>query len=114
MITTTVRMTVEWLVPAGQTRAITTALHAMADDVRSAQSCITCAVSSDARSRGLVRYVEEWESEDDLRRRVQSPPFRHLLTLMEDSAQPPRVEFALGHATRGRDFLHELRSRPAD
>ena len=111
MISTCVRMTVEWLIPAGQTRAITTALHSMAEDARSVQSCITCSVSSDARSRGLVRYVEEWDSEDDLRHRVQSPAFRHLLTLMEDSAQPPRVEFTLGQSTRGREFLRELRSQ---
>ena len=114
MVSTSVRMTVEWLVPVGQTRAITVALHAMAAEIHSPQSIITCSVSSDTRGRGVVRYVEEWESEEDLRRRILAPTFRQLITLMEDSTQPPRVEFALGHGTRGRDFLQEVRGGVRD
>lgn len=111
MSAASVRMTVEWTVPIAQTRAITSALHSLAAMVRSVQSCITCSVSSDAASRGLVRYEEEWLSEDDLRRRLRSPEFLQLATLMEDTTQPPRVEFAIDGATRGRDFLVEVRGR---
>jgi hypothetical protein len=35
--------------------------------------------------------------------------FEHLVTLMEDSTQAPRIEFTLANATRGFDFVEEVR-----
>ena len=61
-------------------------------------------------NRGTVRYTEEWLTEDDLRQRMRSDTFSHLITLMEDAAQPPRIEFTLAHETRGLDFVEEVRA----
>ena len=104
-----VRMTIEWVVPLGQTRAITMALHALADDARGAHGCIGCSVSTDIGSRGTVRYVEEWRSEDDLRLRLRSDTFSQLATLIDQAERPPRIEFALADGTRGLDFVVEVR-----
>jgi hypothetical protein len=82
MVTTTARITVEWLVPNGQANALTRALHRMAADIRCAHSSISCSVSNDAGGC-LVRYVEEWPSTDALRRRMWSPGFRQLARLMK-------------------------------
>jgi quinol monooxygenase YgiN len=109
MLSTCVRMTIEWFVPLGQTRPITMALHSLAADTRTTRGCIGCSVSTDIGNRGTIRYVEEWQTEDDLRRRVQSETFAKLVNLVEDATQPPRIEFALDRETRGLDFVEEVR-----
>jgi quinol monooxygenase YgiN len=102
-------MTIEWLVPLGQTRPITMALHSLAADTRTNHGCVGCSVSTDIGNRGTVRYIEEWQTEDDLRRRVQSDTFAQLVMLIEDATQPPRIEFSLDRETRGLDFVEEVR-----
>ena len=109
MLSTSVRMTIEWYVPLGQTRPVTMALHSVAADTRTTRGCVGCSVSTDIGKRGAVRYVEEWQTEDDLRRRVMSDTFAQLVNLVEDAAQPPRIEFALDRETRGLDFVEEVR-----
>ena len=109
MAPTSVRMTVEWLVPFGETRPITMALHAVAADTRGARGCMGCSVSTDIGQGGAVRYVEEWQTEDDLRRRLRSDTFAQLVTLIEDASRPPRIEFSLGRSTRGLDYVEEVR-----
>lgn len=72
--------------------------------------CVSCSVSIDITDRGNVRYVEEWQDEDDLRRRLNADTFVQLTALMEDATQPPRVEFTLPRGTRGFDFVDEVRA----
>jgi len=103
-------MTIEWLVPLGQMRPITVALHSLAADTRTTRGCVGCSVSTDIASRGTVRYVEEWQTEADLRRRLRSETFSQLVALIEEAVQPPRIEFTLDHETRGFDFMEEVRS----
>ncbi|HET9363176.1 MAG TPA: hypothetical protein VFO58_25680 [Vicinamibacterales bacterium] len=109
MSSTNVQMTIEWLVPFGQTRPLVMALHSLAADIRTRHGWVSCSVSTDIESQGTIRYAEEWQSEDDLRRRLVSDSFLQLAALMEDAAQPPRIEFALGGSTRGFDFVEEVR-----
>jgi quinol monooxygenase YgiN len=108
MFATSVRMTIEWFVPIGQARPITMALHSVADGTRTSRGCLGCSVATDIAERGTVRYIEEWLTEDDLRKRVGSEPFIQLVTLIEDATQPPRIEFALADGMRGFDFVAEV------
>jgi quinol monooxygenase YgiN len=106
-----VRMTVEWYVPPGQARQITAALNQMMAETRTAHGCLGCSVSTGVREAGVVCYVEEWRSEDDLRHRLESGNFVELAALIDNAATPPRVEFALSGGTRGLDFAKEVRRR---
>ncbi len=84
----------------------------MMDEARAFHGCVGCFVSTHIRDRGVVRYIEEWRTEEDLRSRVRSSAFTGLAALMEDAARPPRVEFALPRGNRGLDFVEEVqRSR---
>jgi quinol monooxygenase YgiN len=103
-------MTIEWFVPLGETRPITMALYSVAAETRPTRGCVGCSVSTDIGSRAAVRYAEEWLTEDDLRLRLRDDTFSHLVTLMEDATQPPRIEFALEKETRGLDFVEEVRA----
>lgn len=109
MFSTCVRMMIEWFVPLGQTRPIMMALHSVAAETRAASGCVGCSVTTDIGNRGTMRYTEEWLTEDDLRIHMLSDTFEHLVTLIEDATQPPRIEFTLAHETRGFDFVEEVR-----
>jgi quinol monooxygenase YgiN len=107
-----VRMIVSWYTPIGQAHRITIALHSMMDETRALHGCVGCSVSTRIREQGIVRYVEEWQTEEDLRQRVRSSAFSGLAALMEYASKPPRVEFALPGGNRGLDFVEEVqRSR---
>ena len=107
-----IRMTVEWSVPLGQARTITIALHTVMADARSTHGCLGCFVSTGFKEQGTMRYVEEWQTEEDLRRRLASSGFIGLATLIDDATTPPHVEFALPGGTRGLDFVEEVRFAP--
>jgi quinol monooxygenase YgiN len=102
-------MVIEWSVPLGQTRPVMMALHAVAAETRSAFGCVGCSVTTDIGNRGTMRYTEEWLTEEDLRKHMLSDSFAHLVSLMEEATQPPRIEFTLAHETRGFDFVEEVR-----
>jgi quinol monooxygenase YgiN len=101
-------MTVSWLAPTGQAHRITFALHSLIDETRAAPGCLGCTISTRIANRTVVRYVEEWRSEEDLRRRVRSRAFASVAALMEASLEPPRVAFALPGGNRGLDFVEEV------
>jgi quinol monooxygenase YgiN len=102
-------MTVEWFVPLGQARPITMALHSLMADVRVAPGCLGCSVSADLTNQGKIRYVEEWGSEEDLRRRLQEGSFTTLAGLLEGATEPPHIEFMLPGGTRGLELVEEVR-----
>jgi quinol monooxygenase YgiN len=110
VLSTRVGMRIEWFVPLGQTRAITIALHSVAAETRTARGCVGCSVATDIGKRGVVRYAEEWLTEDDLRLHLHSDTFSHLIALIEDAMQPPHIEFTLPRGTRGLDFVEEVRA----
>jgi quinol monooxygenase YgiN len=103
-------MSIKWLVPLGQTRALTIALHSVAEATRGTRGCDSCSVLTDIGNRGEVHYTEEWITEDDLRERLRSDTFDSLFTLIDDATPPPRIVFTLAQETRGFDFVEEVRA----
>ena len=69
--------------------------------------CVRCTAWSDPSL--VVTYTEEWVSEAHVRRRICSESFTLLLSILE-TASNPRVRFDFITATRGLDYVFELRS----
>ena len=69
--------------------------------------CLGCSAWLDPDA--TVRYVEEWATEADMRRRVRSERFTSLLAVIE-SAQEPLVQFDFVTMTRGLDYVAEVRN----
>jgi quinol monooxygenase YgiN len=69
--------------------------------------CLGCSAWADPDA--TVRYVEEWLTEADIRRRVRSDDFTSLLSIVE-SAGDPRVQFDFVTSTRGLDYVAEVRT----
>ena len=68
--------------------------------------CLGCSAWTDPDL--TVRYAENWETEADMRRRVQSDKFRALLSVVE-AGQEPRVQFDFVATSRGLDYVAEVR-----
>jgi len=69
--------------------------------------CLGCTVWADPDS--TVRYEEEWATEADIRRRIQSERFTSILSVIEAAQTPPRVQFDFVTTTRGLDYVAEVR-----
>jgi quinol monooxygenase YgiN len=110
MGSTAVSMTVRWVVPLGESRSISEALHQMMVAARTSAGCLRCSVSTEAGREVGLQYVEEWANEDLLRCAVRSDRFATLATLMEYATTQPLVEFALPDGIRGLDYVTEVRA----
>jgi quinol monooxygenase YgiN len=103
-----VRLTVA--LNAASTRAaqeLLDALRFLGIGTRLEQGCLVCSCWVDPDA--TVRYVEEWSTEADMRRRVRSEPFTSLLAVVE-SVQEPVVQFDFVTTTRGLDYIAEVRN----
>jgi quinol monooxygenase YgiN len=101
-----VRLTIA-LTPASAAAArdLVDALRLIASRTRLEPGCIGCSLSN----HDTVRYVEEWSTEADMRRRVRSEAFTSVLAIVE-SAVDPTVRFDFVATTRGLDYVSEVRN----
>jgi quinol monooxygenase YgiN len=82
------------------------ALRFLVTGTRLESGCLGCSAWIEPDS--TVHYVEEWTTEEDMRRRVQSDRFTSLLSIVE-SARDPRVQFDFVTITRGLDYVAQVR-----
>jgi quinol monooxygenase YgiN len=73
--------------------------------------CLGCSAWADPDA--TVHYVEEWKTEPEMRRRVQSSGFTSLLAVLESAREAPRIQFQFVTTTRGLDYVEEVRRDPA-
>ena len=87
------------------------ALRFVMTSTRLEPGCRGCSAWTEPDS--TVHYLEEWESESDMRRRVSSPRFTTLLAVLESARESPQVQFDFVTRTRGLDYVAEIRDEPA-
>lgn len=64
---------------------------------------------ADGEDDATVFYVEEWETDADMHRRVASDRFTSLLAIMEAARESPQIHFDFVRVTRGFDYVQEVR-----
>ena len=67
------------------------ALKLLINPVTVAPGCIQCRLFEDTSETGSFMIIEEWQTRDDLVRRLKTDHFRRLLTVLEMSSTPPEV-----------------------
>jgi quinol monooxygenase YgiN len=90
----------------GRAQDLLEAFHFLGLSTRLEPGCLGCSAWTDPE--WTVRYIEEWATEADIRRRVQSDGFTSLLAVVETAAEP-QVHFDFVTATRGLDYVAEVR-----
>ena len=94
----------------GYAQELLEAFHFLGLSTRLEPGCLGCSAWTDPE--WTVRYVEEWATENDMRRRVQSESFTTLLAVMERSEEP-EVHFDFVTNSRGLDYIEEARAEMA-
>lgn len=56
-----------------------------------------------------VNYQEDWASETQIQDRIRADTFTLLLSVVEASDGPPRVQFDFVDKSRGLDYVQEVR-----
>jgi quinol monooxygenase YgiN len=112
MTTTPVRMTLKWCVPPGESRPIAAALQGLMVAARAARGCVNCSLTTSMAEQMTISYVEDWRTEEDLRRELRSDRFTALAELLESASGHPSVEFSLPEAVLGLEYAHQVRNTP--
>ncbi|MFO7902666.1 MAG: putative quinol monooxygenase [Planctomycetota bacterium] len=71
--------------------------------------CIHCGSYTDFQNESVLCYVEDWETEEDLRRHIRSRDYRKFLALMDLSSEPPDLKFQRVSETLGIEYLARVR-----
>lgn len=104
-------MLVIWSVPSKEAQSMMAALQLLLRDTRAQPGCEGCQFTSELGEVMVIRYVERWQSEQDLRRQVRSTRFATLAELIERGIERPIVEFTLPGGNRGLDYAAEVRQQ---
>jgi hypothetical protein len=96
--------------PASGTQQLVHALRFLASWLRIERDCLHCWVWVEDTDESTVRYVEEWSTEEAMRRRVCSERFTKLLEVLESAPAAPCVQFDFVTETRGLDYVAEVRA----
>jgi quinol monooxygenase YgiN len=104
-----VRLSVTLVASPMGARPLLDAFRSLMVPVRLERGCLGCLVWEETDDDTTLHYAEEWASESDMKRRVQSDRFTSLLAVMEAAAEPPEVYFDFVARRRGLDYVAELR-----
>jgi quinol monooxygenase YgiN len=102
-----VRLTVVMKATAREAPRLLEALRYLMVRTRLEAGCVECSAWSD--EEGTVHYAESWVDEAHIQRRVASDRFVPLLGILESARHPPQVQFDFVSASRGLDYVAEVR-----
>src|SRR5262245_26497626 len=108
-----VRLSLHLVARHSERRSLAAAFRTIMLQAVSDAGCISCQLSSDLGDPDVLRYVERWTSETQLRDQIQSKRFDTLIALMEASAEPPRLEIELVTRSYGLEYVHAVRRHEA-
>ncbi|MBE0616516.1 MAG: antibiotic biosynthesis monooxygenase [Proteobacteria bacterium] len=78
------------------------------------RGCRACRIEQEAEGEGVVRYTEEWDSDEAFHRHLRSDEFWRVLLAMDLCSEEPEVAVGALSARYGLEALRELRETPSD
>lgn len=116
MITATLRLTV-----SNSTREdIIRLFRSLIEPTRVEIGCVKCALYVDLHDRDTILWLEEWQTHEDLERRLRSQQYKKVLAAFDMSIGEPEIRFDTVAETKGLQVIEEARGsgilprRPAD
>ena len=104
------RLAVELATPALGIQQLIHTLRFLASPTSLVPGCVRCRVWTEDNDDSVVRYEEEWATEEAMRLRVRSEQFTRLLEVLESAPEAPRVQFDFVTESRGLDYVEEVRN----
>jgi quinol monooxygenase YgiN len=102
-----VQLLVRFAAPTARIEDVLDALRVVMRPAQQARGCRFARTYQEASDRGLIEYVEEWDTLDDLRGQLGSVRFARLLELLEIAAECPLLEFRVISETHGLEYIAE-------
>ena len=99
------------LVPVPGKRAeILDLLRFSVDQAKSRRGCFGSGVYEACNETRTILYLEQWGSDKEMNRHVQSDPYRSVLNVLDLAASPPAISFHEISGTKSMDLIEALRS----
>ncbi len=107
MITSTIRITAS----ENSNGEIVRVLRSLIEPTRVQTGCVSCGLYRDLHDPGIIFWVEEWNTQDDLERHLRSPQYKKILAAFDMSEAQPDMRFNTVVETRGMQLIAEARGR---
>jgi quinol monooxygenase YgiN len=103
-------MTLEIKTPRMKREEIIDTLRQITRPTEARAGCLGCCICQDLHRMDTLTYVEEWETDKDLERRIRSDQFLKILEVMEFSAATPALRFLFVSETDGLKTVEMIRT----
>ena len=101
--------TLSVVVPPARRQEIVEVFSSLLGPVRAEPGCRSSELYQQVDDGNVLRYVEEWETPEQLERHMRSARYERLLAIMEAAAERPVLRYDHIASTRGLDYLEEVR-----
>jgi quinol monooxygenase YgiN len=71
--------------------------------------CLCCAIYEECEDEPAILYLEQWRSEKELHRHIQSRPYLQILAAMDLASQAPEICFQEVANSQGMELVEALR-----
>lgn len=71
--------------------------------------CIACTVYEECGEEPSILYFEQWRSQEELHRHIQSHLYLQILTAMDLAREPPEILFHEVARSQGMELIEALR-----
>jgi quinol monooxygenase YgiN len=102
------------LIPCADKReAVLRILQSIVPATMAKPGCLNCGVYEEYDAENTILYSEQWRSEADLYKHIQSNLFLRILCAMDFAKDPPQISFHEISNTRHLELVENLR-QPGD
>ena len=105
LITSTIRITASEHADGEIVRV----LRSLVEPTRVETGCISCGLYKDLHDPGIIIWVEEWNTQDNLERHLRSPQYKQILAAFDMSDSQPDMRFNTVVKTKGMRLVAEAR-----
>jgi len=106
-----VRLAITLAAQRGQAKGLTIAFRAVMSQALATRGCLGVHLCADLNNPDVLHYCERWPTELELRDRVRSRHFSHLIAVLEVAAAPPRIEIEFVSNTLGLEYIGDVLNR---
>ncbi len=93
----------------GKREEILGILRHVEGSMRASPGCVVCAICEGCGDDPVILYIEQWRSEAELHRHIQSQLYLQILAAMDLASEPPEINFYQVANSQGMELIEALR-----
>jgi quinol monooxygenase YgiN len=84
-------------------------LRSLIEPTRVEAGCISCRLYHEEGEPTVITWVEEWQTEEDLKRHLKSPRYKKILVALDMAEAEPEIRFNTVVESKGMQLIEEAR-----